>query len=54
MKTRKAGTTEANIIQMGKLLSFPRGLINQPRADALVTDSPLGTFSFWMGPEMGE
>lgn len=54
MKTRRAGTTEANIIQMGKVLSFPMGLINQPRADELVTSSPLGTFSFWMGAEMGE
>lgn len=54
MKTKRAGTTEANIIQMGKLLSFPMGLINQPRADELVTSSPLGTFSFWMGAEMGE
>lgn len=54
MKTRRAGTTEANIIQMGKGLSFPMGLINQPRADELVTSSPLGTFSFWMGAEIGE
>lgn len=53
MKTRSAGTTEANIIQMGKVFFSPMGLMNQPRADELVTSSPRGTLSFWMGAEMG-
>lgn len=54
MKTRTAGTAQANIIQMGKGALSPMGLINHPRADVLVTSSPLGTLSFWMGAEVGE
>ena len=46
MKTKRAGKAAANIIQMGKLVSSPIGLINQPRAAGLDTSRPFGTFSF--------
>lgn len=54
MKTRRAGTAEANIIQMGKGVALPMGWMNQPRAVPLVTSSPLGTFSFCTGAEMSD
>lgn len=54
MKTSRAGTTEANIIQMGKGAVMPMGWMNQPRAALLVTSSPLGTFSFCAGEEMAD
>lgn len=46
MKTSSAGKQQANIIQMGKLPSEPRGLMIQPRLVGLVTEKPLGTLSF--------
>jgi hypothetical protein len=47
MKTRRAGSAQANIIQMGKGLTTPRGLMNQPLLSGLVTEKPLGTLSFY-------
>lgn len=46
MKTSRAGKQQANIIQMGKLPSEPRGLMSQPRLAGVVTEKPLGTLSF--------
>lgn len=46
MKTSRAGKQQANIIQMGKLPSEPRGLMSQLRLAGLVTEKPLGTLSF--------
>lgn len=46
MKTSRAGKQQANIIQMGKLPSEPRGLMSQPRLAGVVTENPLGTLSF--------
>lgn len=46
MKTNKAGTTQANIIQTGNGFFSPNGLIIQPLADGLDTVSPFGTTSF--------
>lgn len=46
MKTRRAGTTDAPIIQTGKDCLSPKGLINQPRLSGDVTEKPEGTLSF--------
>lgn len=46
MKTSRAGKQQANIIQMGKLPSEPRGLMSQLRLAGVVTEKPLGTLSF--------
>lgn len=46
MKTSSAGKQQANIIQMGKLPSEPRGLMSQPRLAGVVTEKPRGTLSF--------
>lgn len=46
MKTSRAGTTEAPIIQTGKGCLSPKGLINQPRLSGDVTEKPEGTLSF--------
>lgn len=46
MKTRRAGTTEAPIIHVGKACLSPNGLMNQPRLSGDVTEKPEGTFSF--------
>lgn len=46
MKTNKAGTTQANIIQTGNGFFSPNGLMIQPLADGLDTVSPFGTTSF--------
>lgn len=46
MKTRRAGRTEANIIQMGKGEYKPSGWMIQPRTEELDTERPLGTLSF--------
>lgn len=49
MKTSRAGSAEANIIQMGKWLYRPSGWMTQPRAEALDTLRPSGTESFCGG-----
>lgn len=49
MKTSTAGTQQAPIIQMGKGLFSPMGLINQPLTLGLVTLMPIGTTSFYKG-----
>jgi len=46
MKTNKAGTTQANINQIGNGFFSPNGLMSQPLADVLDTVSPFGTTSF--------
>lgn len=47
MKTRIAGSRLATIIHTGKELFSPRGLMTQPRFSGAVTETPLGTLSFW-------
>lgn len=47
MKTRRAGTILAPIIQVGKGCLSPKGLMNQPLLSGEVTEKPEGTFSFW-------
>lgn len=49
MKTSRAGTQHAPIIQAGKGFFSPRGLMNQPLASGLDTIRPLGTTSFCQG-----
>ena len=46
MKTRMAGTQQANMSHTGKALCSPKGLMSQPRWAGLDTVSPLGTTSF--------
>jgi len=42
-----AGTTAANISQIGSACDKPIGLINQPLAYGSVGDTPSGTSSFY-------
>lgn len=48
MRTRRAGTAAATIIQGGKGRALPRGGMNQVRLWGEVTESPVGTVSFCM------
>lgn len=47
MKTKRAGTTDAPIIQVGKGCLSPKGLMNQLLWSGEVTEKPDGTLSFW-------
>lgn len=49
-----AGRTLANIIQMGKGSTDPRGFITQPLFSGEVTLNPLGTLSFCNRHENGQ
>lgn len=46
MKTKRAGTTDAPIIQVGNGCLSPKGLMNQPLLSGDVTEKPEGTLSF--------
>lgn len=46
MRTRRAGTAAATIIQGGKGRALPRGGMNHVRLWGEVTESPVGTVSF--------
>lgn len=48
MRTRRAGTAAATIIQGGKGRALPRGGMNHVRLSGEVTESPVGTVSFCM------
>lgn len=48
MRTRRAGTAAATIIQGGKGRALPRGGMNHVRLWGEVTESPVGTVSFCM------
>lgn len=46
MKTKRAGTTDAPIIQVGNGCLSPKGLMNQLLLSGDVTEKPEGTLSF--------
>lgn len=46
MRTRRAGTAAATIIQGGKGRALPRGGMNHVRLSGEVTESPVGTVNF--------
>lgn len=48
MRTKRAGTAAATIIQGGKGRELPRGGMNHVRLSGEVTESPVGTVSFCM------
>lgn len=53
MRTRRAGTAAATIIQGGKGRALPRGGMNHERLSGEVTESPVGTVSFYMAGKQG-
>lgn len=52
IKTSRAGTQQAPIIQIGKSFFNPMGLMNQPLALGSVTSIPFGTTSFYSRIQM--